>query len=151
MPTPISGEEFTRWMNEQANFRTRLETRMGEQNKTVIDGLSRIEAHLAEINGRTRKNSEAIAAIDIRLSQIEEEATVAEATIRDIRDKGCSQYAAHLQVLRDPLLPVLVEQWSAKKKAAIGSGLIATGTLLWPLLQQIVKDTHTVLNWFATR
>jgi hypothetical protein len=147
MPNTITSEEFSRWMTEQGNFRSRLEGRLADQQAAVMGSLGRIEAHLSELNGRTRKNSEAIAATNVRLDTIEKEADDIEKTARSIRDQGCSQYAAHVQILQEASQETSIPHaWTARKRVAVGGGLVATGTLLWPALTEIAKLVHAYLD-----
>lgn len=139
-PDYVTGEEFARWMHEESEFRDRLERRMATNAASVQTGLDKIEAHLAEINGRTRKNSEGITSLDVRIARIEKEDETIEQTIRSIHDEGCAQYVAHTALIeRDP-----GNGWSSRKKVVVAGGLVGTGALAWPALAEIAKALHHI-------
>jgi len=142
MPTPhdyVTGGEFARWMTEEAEFRARLERRMEVNALAVQTGLGEIKTHLAEINGRTRRNSEDIAVIQRELQAIESEDVAIEKTVAEIQAHGCGQLAAHETVLRNL-------GWTPQKKAAVAGGLLGTGALMWPAIQEIAAALHVALE-----
>ena len=140
----VSSDEMSRWMHEQSDFRQRLESRISGQHVEVIGVLVRIEAQVRETNGRTRQAENAIAGISVRLDRVDEDDGRIDAALQSIRIHGCSQYAAHVEILRQH-----VEGWSMKKKAAVGSGLIAGGAVAWPAIQELAKAIHAVVNWLS--
>ena len=137
----ISSAEFSRWMTEQADFRSRLEHRLGIQHGEVVITLRRIEDGVKETNGRVRGAEAQIEGIQTRLDSIEADDTRIEKVVQGIRDEGCSQYAAHVNILTRG-----VEDWSPKKKAAAASGLVGLGVLVWPAVQEIAALVHTLLD-----
>ena len=74
----ITSGEFSRWRSDFQEFQGRLDERLDKG----FDGLNH---RLDDLNGRTRKNSEAIIALDSR--------------VENIRTSGCSQVAAHKKTL----------------------------------------------------
>ena len=131
----VSNTEFSRWVAEENNFRSRLEQRMEANHNHVKAELSEIKLMVREANGRTNKNGEAIAVIQRELQAMESEESHIEAVVDDIKAHGCAQLAAHQEVMS-------TMGWSAKKKAAVSAGLIGTGAVAWPILQQIVDVVH---------
>ena len=150
MPSPpdyVTGAEFTRWMTEHAAFRDRLERRMAENARLINDGLTRIEDHLAKLNHQTSSNTSGLASIDHQLIQIEQESAETQKLAVSIKENGCHKYLAHSQILTD----LSVAGWTPKKKVAIGAGIFASGSLLWPAVQEIAKGIHTVIEWIGPR
>jgi len=146
MPTPpdyVTGAEMSRWMTEESDFRARLERRMADNAQAVQVGLGRIETHLAEINGRTRKNSECIAVIERELDAIKSEDGSIERMVEQIRIHGCGKLKAHKDVLQ-------TIGWTPRKKAAVAGGLFGAGALVWPALQRIAEAVHAVVTWANT-
>lgn len=140
----VTGAEFARWMREESEFRDRLERRMATNAVAVQAGLDKIEHHLAEINGRTRHNSEGLSALDVRIARIEREDEAIQQTVQSIHDEGCSQYSAHVATLER--LGAAPSDWSTRKKTVIGGALVGTGTLIWPAIQEIAKAIHAILD-----
>jgi len=140
----VSSDEMSRWMREQADFRQRLETRISGQHAEVIATLVRIETQVRETNGRTRKAEAAIEAVDARLDRVDADDERIAAAVQSIRSGGCSQYTAHMDLLRQN-----VEGWSPRKKAAVSGGLVAGGVLVWPMLQELVQAVHAVVDWLT--
>jgi len=140
----VSSDEMSRWMREQADFRQGLELRIANQHAEVVAVLSRIEAQVRETNGRTRKAEAAIEAVDARLDRVDADDERIAAAVQSIRSGGCSQYAAHMDLLRQN-----VEGWSPRKKAAVGGGLVVSGALVWPTLQELVQAVHAVVDWLT--
>jgi hypothetical protein len=140
----ITAAEFTRWMQQESEFRSRLEHRLEVNAAAVQTGLGVIQAHLAEINGRTRKNSEAIAVLERELQAMESEERHIEAVVDEIKAKGCAQLVAHREVVE-------TLGWPAKKKAVVAGTLLTGGALAWPALQEIAGAIHAGVEWFAKR
>ena len=143
MPTTATGEELTRWMNEQSNFRSRLEIRMAERDRAIMDGLGEIKDHLTQLNGRTAKNTENIAVLDREFDAIQSEARHIETVVESIKKEGCSQYQNHSQVLQEVSE---ITGWSRQKKMAVVGGLLGTGALIWPALTEVAKAIQAVLD-----
>lgn len=146
MPTHndyITQGEFSRWIGdwrlEEANFRSRLEARMGEQHAYVRTELNEIKGMVKEANGKTNRNGEAIAIIQRDLDAIKSEDNAIEQAVEDIRARGCAQLQTHQEVLTGL-------GWGAKKKAAVAGGLLGTGALIWPAVQQIAEAVHAYLD-----
>lgn len=142
MPTNhdyVTGAEFARWMREESEFRDRLERRMATSAAAVQTGLDKIESHLAEINGRTRKNSEAIAVIEREVEAIKSEDAAIEEAVENIKVHGCGQLGNHETVLR-------TLGWTTPKKAAVAGGLIGGGVLAWPAVQKIAEAVHAAIE-----
>jgi len=139
----ITSEEFTRWMNEQQNFRSRLELRMADHNKAVMAGIEDIKDHLAQLNGQTSRNSEHIAILERDFSAMKAEELHIEDIVQSIKNEGCSQYAAHAAILRE-VGPV--EGWSRQKKMAVSGILVGGGALIWPALTEIAKLVHAIIE-----
>ena len=150
MPSPpdyVTGAEFTRWMTEHAAFRDRLERRIAENARLINDGLTRIEDHLGRLNGQTSSNTSGLTSINAQLIQIERENRETLQLAVSIKENGCHKYLAHSQILTD----LSVAGWTPKKKVAIGAGIFAGGSLLWPAVQEIAKGIHTVIEWIGPR
>lgn len=140
-PDFVSGREFSDWMREQSDFRTRLEQRINAQHGEVVDTLHRIEDKVGETNGRVRNAEGEIQSIKSRLASIEADDEKIEQTVESIRDEGCSQYAAHVAILQNN-----VESWSSKKKLAAAGGFISLGALIWPAVQELAAALHALLD-----
>lgn len=131
----ITGSEFSRWTTE-------LTRQLTANAGAVESGLGRIERHLAEINGRTRKNTEAIAVMERELAAIKSEDAEIEHVVADIKAHGCAQLSTHETVLRDL-------GWTTKKKAGVAGGLVGIGALAWPAVQELAAALHAGLDWLA--
>ncbi len=93
-----------------------------------------------EANGKTAANGQAIAIIQRELDAIRSEDLAIEATVEDIKAHGCHQLENHQQVLMTTL------GWSPKKKAGVAAGLLTTGALAWPAIQQIAEAVHAAIE-----
>jgi len=148
MPTPpdyVTGAEMSRYFIEESAFRERLELRMAETARALGVGLTKIETHLAVLNGSTMTNTSGIGAIEKRLIRIEREYEDLAEMLQSVKSHGCAKYEAHSQVLSD----LSVAAWSPKKKAAVGGGMIATGALIWPVVQEGLKAVHALIERFG--
>lgn len=142
-PDYVTGSEFARWMDEESKFRERLERRMHDNAQAVQAGLGKIETHLADINGRTRKNSECIAVIEREIDAIKSEDKAIERTVEQIRNHGCGKLEAHEIVLQ-------TIGWTPQKKVAVAGGLVGAGALVWPALQKIAEAVHAAIERWPT-
>lgn len=141
MPS-VTGEEFSRWMNEQANFRSRLEQRLESHHNLIQVELAEIKAMVRETNGKTIKHGEAIAVIQREIEAIKAEDVEIERLATSIKNEGCSQFAVHSQLIQGDT----PDTWSTKKKAAVAGSLVGGGALIWPFLGEVAKIVHTVLD-----
>lgn len=122
---PITSREFTREMGN------------------VHASLSRIEDHLEKLNSKTATNTE-----DVRVLQRDVQALVSEdlaidAKVTKLARDGCANYETHTRML-EQLGGITV--WPTQKKAAVIGGLVGTGALIWPALQQIAAAVHALLE-----
>jgi hypothetical protein len=137
----VTGAEFGRWRSDFAAFQERLETRLNE-------GFGGLNGRLDELNGRTRKNTEELVAVDTRLDQLEPIGT----RVQAIQERGCAQLATHRQLLATDAgegLTLTPARWTKKKQALVGGGLVASGAALLPLLQEILRLFHDLLVHFG--
>lgn len=113
----VTSGEFGRWRTDFAAYQTReadhlesMERRIVAHIDARVDG---IDQRLDELNGRTRKNSEAIIALD---SQVEAIAT-----------HGCGQLAVHRQTLAEmeDRRPPLHRDRRAYGSAGLGAAVVA--------------------------
>ena len=143
MPQPqhdyVTAAEFSRWMQMESDFRTRIEHRLELNAQEVRSGLGKIEHHLADINGRTRKNSESVAVLERNFDAMKSEGLHIETVVDDIKAHGCAQFAAHETIIQ-------TIGWSGQKKAAIAGGLVGAGALAWPAIQKIAEAVHAAIE-----
>ena len=142
----VTGREFSNWMQEQSDFRTRLEKRIADQHGELVVTLRRIEDQVLLTNGRTRANGEAISSITTRLDRIDEDDAKIGDVVNEIRESGCSRFAAHQTMFQQA-----PETWSIKKKATIAGGLLLGGTLTWPGVVEIAKAAQALIGWVASK
>ena len=140
---PVSGEEFSRWMNEQSNFRARLELRMCERDKAIMEGLSEIKDHLMQLNGKTAENVKQISIIDRDMEALKSGENHIEKIVDDIKNHGCHRLVAHEQILQGNNI---IEEWSHRKKVAVVGGLLGGGALMWPAITEISKTIQALLS-----
>jgi hypothetical protein len=115
----VSAGEFGRWRSDFQAFQARLDERLDA-------GFGGMNDRLDDLNGRTRKNSEAISVLDER--------------VNSIRVSGCAQLSAHRAVMDE--VPLAVRKtwrdWHPAAKAGagvgVGAGLIAVVELINRLL-----------------
>ena len=146
-PDYVTGAEFERWMREEAEFRRTLETRMAETARILGAGLTKIDTHLSVLNGSTLVNTHGIAALEKRLIRIEQEYDEVRGFTADIEKNGCAQFTAHTRALE----ALSVTGWTPKKKALVGSGMVATGALIWPAVQEAATAIHALVEWISKR
>lgn len=125
MPEYVKSDEFSRFVVEQHDYRTRAETRLSVQHAEVMRMLEGILSEAKATNGRVRTTESTLAGMGIRLDQIDRDAKEIEATARSIKDEGCSQYAAHVAILKGDS----PDQWSVQKKVGIGSAIAGAGAI----------------------
>lgn len=136
-PDYITGPEFSRWTAEI--------TRQLTANAAAVQvGLGQIERHLAEINGRTRKNTETIAVLSRDMEAIKSVDGAIEKEVEDLRTHGCAQFVAHEAMVTDL-------GWTRRKKATVAGGLVGMGVLAWPAVQEIAAMLHAVIDRVGLR
>jgi hypothetical protein len=135
----VSGAEFSRYVAEEVAYRARIAHQLEIQYQHISQELGEIKAVVRESNGRTSKNTEAIAVLQRELEAVESEDSHIEQLVDDIRTHGCAQFAAHEHAVE-------VLGWSGKRKAAVAGGLLGGGALMWPALQEIAKAIHAVFD-----
>lgn len=146
MPTHndyVTAGEFTRWVTdwrtEESNFRARLESRLESQHNLIKGELGEIKGMVKEANGKTSRNAESIAVVQRELEAIKAEDALIDRAVTQIREHGCAQLERHEAV-------VTTLGWSPKRKAAVAGGLLGTGALIWPALQQIAATVHDLVE-----
>jgi hypothetical protein len=140
-PDYVTGAEFARFIQEEAGFRERLERRLADQHAMIRGELSEIKGMVREANGRTGKNAEAIAVLMRDLDAIKSEENEIERTVHSIREDGCSQLHAHVDIVQSA-----INGWTPKKKAAVAGGLVGGGVLIWPALQKFAEAVHAIVE-----
>jgi hypothetical protein len=125
MPEYVKSDEFTRFVVEQHDYRTRAETRLAVQHAEVMRLLQGILDEAKATNGRVRSTESALTGMGIRLDRIDEDAKEIEKTAKSIKEDGCSQYAAHVQILQGQS----PDGWSTQKKVGIGGAIAGAGAL----------------------
>jgi hypothetical protein len=142
MPTPhdyVTNAEFSRYVVEENAYRGRVAQLIEQQYAHISRELGEIKGMVREANGKTAANGQAIAIIQRELDAIRSEDLAIEETVEDIKAHGCHQFANHQQVLT-------TLGWSPKKKAGVAAGLITTGALAWPAIQQIAETVHAAIE-----
>jgi len=132
----ITSSEFTR-------FTDQLSRRLDDHHGAIQGSLNRIDSHLEGINGRTRLNSEAIKVLEREVEALESVDLSISEQVESLSKQGCAQYSAHTKLLEQL---VGMPAWTAQKKAAVAGGLVGTGALIWPALQQIAAAAHALLE-----
>lgn len=146
----ITNPEFSRWTAE-------IGRQLTANAADVERGLSKIDAHLEALNGRTRKNTEAIAVIERELEAIKSEDESIERAVTSIQEEGCHQYKEHRNVLNaiegSGALPSTDEHagfrlptLTLKQKAAASIGVTA---LLIPAVGDLFRLITAVVAWVA--
>jgi hypothetical protein len=136
MPQYVTGDEFTR-------FSDQLSRTLADHHGAIQGSLNRIDSHLEGINGRTRLNSEKISVLEREVEALESVDLSISEKVDDLSKQGCAQYATHTKLLEQLVgLPA----WTPQKKAAVAGGLVGTGALIWPALQQIAAAAHALLE-----
>ena len=103
----ITSGEFGRWRGDFQAFQERLEERLNE-------GFHGINHRLDELNGRTRRNSESIVALDSR--------------VENIRHSGCARLHYHEKALALGATPPTA-RWKDKRLwvgGGVGAAIITT-------------------------
>jgi hypothetical protein len=145
MPIPtgprdyVSNAEFGRYVADETAYRGRVAQQLEVQYGHITAELGDIKNMVREANGKTNANGMAIAVMQRDLEAIKSEDNAIERTVEDIRTKGCAQLESHQQVLTQL-------GWSPQKKAAVAGGLVGTGAIIWPALQEIAKLVHAVIE-----
>ncbi len=145
MPTPlpprdcVSNAEFNRYVADETAYRGRVAQQLEVQYAHISAELSDIKNMVREANGKTNANGLAIALIQRDLETIKDEDGTIEQVVEDIKAHGCNQLTNHQEVLS-------TLGWTPKKKAAVGAGLVGTGALIWPAIQEIVQFAHSLLE-----
>ncbi len=116
----ITGGEFGRWRQDFQGFQERLDERLDR-------GFGGLNNRLDELNGRTRKNSEAIVSLDSRAE--------------NIRTGGCSPVKTHQAALAKMTLPR--ERWHKDRRLWFGS---AAGASVIALLYEVAQAVHAYLS-----
>lgn len=121
----VSGAEFGRWRQDFSAFQDRLESRLN-------DGFTGVHDRLDELNGRTRKNSEAVVALDMRVTAIQ--------------STGCGQFQAHRAVLEATTdLDAPTRKWHQDKRIigpAVGLGVPAALYGGFELIKVVFEYLH---------
>jgi hypothetical protein len=112
----ITGGEFGRWRQDFQSFQERLDERLDR-------GFGGLNNRLDELNGRTRKNSEAIVSLDTR--------------VENIRTSGCQNLKAHQTTLAKIGPPQ--QRWHSDKRLWFGS---AAGASVIALLYEVAQAVH---------
>jgi hypothetical protein len=117
----MDGEFLT--TGEFGRFRADFTQWQAELRRQMFEGFQGTHTRLDDINGRGRKNSEAIA--------------VLESEVRNLTDHGCAQYDEHRKVLTEVVVPSLEKRstpWSewhpAAKVGAAGGGFAVLAALM---------------------
>lgn len=114
----VTSGEFGRWRADFQAFQERLDERLDT-------GFSGLNHRLDDLNGRTRKNSEAIVALDSR--------------VENIRQSGCSQVRSHRSTL-DKLDAGGTANWHKDKRVWFGG---AGGASLIMALYEVAKAVQS--------
>jgi hypothetical protein len=142
MPTPpdyVTNAEFNRYIMEENAYRGRVAQLIEQQYTHISNELGEIKLMVKEANGKTAANGQAIAIIHRELDAIKAEDRSIEETVEDIKVHGCHQLANHEAVLT-------TLGWSQRKKAGVAAGLLTTGALAWPAIQQIAEAVHAAIE-----
>lgn len=154
MPTNhyVTSDEFSRYIQEENNFRSRLEGRLASDHRAVRDDLTEIKTLVRETNGRVVKAEQAIGILQRDFQAMQSEELDIEKTVHEIRDEGCNKYGEHKAVLESGgdlsgavMRPQFrLDHFSAKQKAVAGAGI---ALVMWPALQEIAKLLHDLIEW----
>lgn len=150
-PHYVTSDEFSRYITEENNFRTRLEGRLASDHSLVRNDLSEIKGLIRETNGRVGKAEQAISVMQREVQAMKSEELEIEETVHSIRDKGCSQYEEHKAVLEaggDPAIlarpQFRMDHFSKRQKVVAGAGI---ALVMWPAIQEVAKLLHDLLEW----
>ena len=115
----ITSGEFSRWRSDFQGFQERLDERLDA-------GFGGLNHRLDDLNGRTRKNAEAIIALDSR--------------VENIRTSGCSQVKAHRNTLDRIASP---EKWHKDKRVWVGG---AGGASIVAALYEVARAVRALVT-----
>ena len=118
----VTSGEFGRWRSDFQAFQERLDERLDR-------GFSGVNHRLDDLNGRTRKNSEAIVSLDQRIDSI--------------RNGGCGQLRAHQKLLGTDAPKA---RWR-DRRVWFGGGV---GAALIAAMYEMAKAIQTVWSGHAT-
>lgn len=116
----VTGGEFGRWRADFAAFQERLDERMDR-------GFGGLNSRLDDLNGRTRKNAEAIVALDGRIDAI--------------ATHGCGQLEAHRAVMEAN--GPEGKPWHRDKRTWVGTGV---GAGVIAVLYEIISTLHAYIG-----
>ena len=116
----ITSGEFSRWRADFQGFQERLDERLD----SGFDGMNH---RLDELNGRTRRNSEAIIALDSR--------------VENIRHSGCARLASHQKARA--LGAAAPTSWHKDKRIWFGVG---GGASVIAVLYEAAQALHAYLD-----
>ncbi len=116
----ITGGEFGRWRQDFQSFQVRLDERLER-------GFGGLNDRLDDLNGRTRKNSEAIVALDSR--------------VENIRTSGCQNLKSHQAALTKLAVPP--QQWHKDKRLWFGS---AAGASAIAAIYEVAQAIHAYVS-----
>lgn len=154
-PHYVTSDEFSRYITEENNFRTRLEARLANDHLVVRADLVEIKTLVKETNGRVGKAEQTIGVIQRELEAIKSEDQEIESTVQSIKEEGCNQYANHVAILSAGGDPAVVsvrpqfrlDHFSTRQKAVAGAGI---ALVMWPAIQEIVKLARDILVWIES-
>jgi len=145
----ITSDEFSRYVTEEANFRSRLEHRLATDHDAVRKDLGEIKGLVRETNGRVGKAEVTISVLRRDFEAMKSEGMDIEKTVHEIRDEGCSRLSSHMAVLgnvdpTDTSRTINLSVLSRRQKIVAGSGL---AIVMWPALQEIARTLHAIVAW----
>lgn len=151
-PHYVTSDEFTRYIAEENNFRSRLEGRLAADHQTVRNDLTEIKGLVRETNGRVVKAEHELNVMRRDFEALKSENLDIEKTVHEIRDDGCSQYANHKSILEsggDVTTAVVrpefrLDHFSKRQKVVAGAGITL---VMWPAIQEIASLLHDLVEW----
>jgi hypothetical protein len=147
--TYVTSDDFSRYIMEENNFRSRLEQRLASDHELVRKDLGEIKGLVKETNGRVGNAERTIAVLEREVSAMKSEGQEIEATVHSIKDEGCSQLAQHAAILEAGGTPAFrpefrLDHFSVKQKAVAGAGI---ALVMWPAIQEIATLIHDLVLW----
>lgn len=122
----VTGAEFGRWRLDFNSFQDRLETHLRASDVERQAGFTGVHERLDELNGRTRKNSEALVALD--------------GQVANVQARGCGQIAEHqktlLAISQAPAVTTEEPPWHKNKNTWLGMG---GGATIAAILYELVR------------